>query len=135
MSLGKRAYDLLRSHVNREWDRIQGIEESDARYELAESLKSPVDSNKEVPIEPTLKRANDRDRAAKILGVDPKAPFSEVRKAFEKLEKRADPPKFVEGTTESIQAAKILKEIRWAYGILTEDVDSTSKRFGTLEID
>jgi len=134
MSVGKRAYNLMRGYVNREWDRIQGIEEADARYELADSLQTPG-ATREIPVVPELKRANDRERAAKILGVAPDAPFAEIRKAFEKLERRADPSKFTSGTVEANQAADILKEIRWAYGILTDHVDSTEKRFGSLEID
>jgi hypothetical protein len=70
-----------------------------------------------------------------VLGVSVGTPFNETREAFLRLEKRSDPENFPENSPERARASEIQKEIRWAYGVLTENVDPTEKRFGSLEID
>ena len=38
MSTARRAYDLLRGYVHQEWERIQGLEHSDALEELDRAI-------------------------------------------------------------------------------------------------
>jgi hypothetical protein len=129
MSLGKRAYDMMRGYVNREWDRIQGEDWTKAESELFESLQTPG-----YPVPPAAVEAPEVT-ARKVLGVAPDADFAAIRHAFEKLCRRADPANFPGGSEEATHAAEILRRVHWAYGVLTENVDPTSKRFQSLEID
>jgi len=136
MSTGKRAYDLLRGYVNHEWDRLRGVEMSDAERELADAMDNPVAqpsrSHTSVPSHVTL---TDTELARQILGVGPGATFAEIRQAFDRVRKRADPSRFPEGSAEAIQASEINQRVHRAYAILSEGVDSTEKRFRSLEID
>lgn len=137
MSTGRRAYDLLRGFVNTEWERIRGVEaETDAQRELNEAMDLP--NRPRATSAPVTEEALSQDRierARSILGVAPNATFSDIRKAFERLNKRSDPGNFPEGSTESRQAADIQTQINRAYNVLTEGMDDTEKRFRSLEID
>ena len=133
MSVGKRAYDLMRGYVNREWERIKDVDRQYAESELDEPIVRraplPADSQGPVPsVEP-------RERARQLLGVAQNASFQDIRKAFERLNKRSEPANFPVGSSEAAQAAEIQKRVNWAYQMLTENVDVTEKRFGSLEID
>jgi len=134
MGSAQRAYNILRGYVNKEWDRISGREESSAAEELdAAMATTPVkasESSAQIPAPLTGK-----ERACSILGVAAGAPFADVRKAFERLNKRSDPKNFPAGSVEAIKAAEIQKQIHWAYGTLTEGMDNTEKRFRSLEIE
>jgi hypothetical protein len=139
VSAAKRAYDILRGYVGREWDRIQGVEHELAEKELNEALQDPsyrspsayAGDRSEV-----YERSRDPVEAArKLLGVSASAGFAEIRKAFERLNRRSDPEKFPKGSREREQAAAIQKRVHWAYGVLTDSVDATEKRFKSLEID
>lgn len=133
MSTGKRAYDLLRGYVHREWERIQGVAQSDAERELEESLRAPS-TDRATPVEartPVERNA----RARTLLGVAPDASFAEIRKQFERLDKRCDPENFPAGSAERREAAELQRLARWAYQVLGEDVDATEKRFRSLEIE
>lgn len=132
MSMGKRAYDLLRGYVHREWERIQDVERDYAERELEEAIERPYP----VSGPPTPALEEDRElRAAKLLGVSLNSPFEEVRKAFERLNKRSDPSNFPAGSREAVEAGEIQKRVHWAYAVLTERVDVIEKRFRSLEID
>lgn len=131
MSTGRRAYDLVRAYVGREWERIQGVEEASARTELAEALEAPAPR----PSTPPPPSEDRTAHARRLLGVGPKADFETVRKAFERLNRRCEPENFPEGSPESAQAADIRKKVHWAYAVLTEGMDLTERRFRTLEID
>jgi hypothetical protein len=139
VSTGRRAYNILRGYVNREWDRISG-RESDSAYAELDAAMTAVPP---VPSQSTTPTAADQvalpqireDRARLILGVAPSANFSQIRKAFEVLNERAAPANFPPGSVEAIKAAEIQKQIHWAYGVLSAKFDSTEKRFGSLEID
>ncbi len=139
MSTGRRAYDLLRGYVNSEWERLQGVEQNAAWKELqdattqtppADATASPADQvvKAKVPVE------NQAAYARTVLGVGEQASFEEIRKAFERLSKRSDPANFPAGSQESLQASEIQKRVHWAYGLLTENIDATEKRFRSLEI-
>lgn len=134
MSTGRRAYDLMRGYVNREWDRIKGVEFDNAERELQEALEQPIQRK------PTVEETQESlvvDRqltASKILGVPINAPFAEIHKSFEKLKKRSDASNFPSGSPEAAQAIEIQRRVQWAYGVLTEGMDVTEKRFRSLEI-
>ena len=135
MSLGKRGYDILRGYIGREWDRINSVERDTAYEELhkdevvvTRSSTTVTHTVESVPVDP-------KEHARELLGVGPEAPFNEIRKAFQRLNKRADPSNFPEGSDEATVAAKIQQKVQWAYTTLTEDMDTTEKRFRSLEIE
>lgn len=136
MSLGKRAYNILRGYVNREWDRIQALDRLYAEKELAESTQAPAPPPEaELPTPNEAAPTDPKARARELLGVGPDASFEEIRKAFERLNKRSDPRNFPAGSPEAAQAASIRQRVNWAYQTLTEHVDVTEKRFKSLEIE
>lgn len=131
MSMGRRAYNILRGYVGREWERIQGVEEEAAQRELLESSSQPSPRANELPPVPEVDR---EAHARTLLGVGPTASFAEIRKAFQRLNQRSDPANFPPDSPEAAQAAEIQKRVHWAFGVLTEDMDATEKRFKSLEI-
>lgn len=136
MSTGRRAYDVLRGYVNQEWERIRGVDDKDAETELDQSLSvSSIRVERSVTLQQEFISIDPQDWARKILGVTPSAEFTEIRKAFERLNSRSDPGKFPAGSQEAIQAAGIQLRVQQAYAILTDGIDTTEKRFKSLEID
>lgn len=138
MSTGRRAYDLLRGFVNTEWERIRGVEDRDAINELNAPYFAAGRTASASDPQETVREANPEEAKAwakRILGTPEGADFTEVRKAFEKLNSRSDPSKFPAGSPEARQASEIQSKVRQAYAILTEDMDATEKRFKSLEID
>jgi hypothetical protein len=134
MSSTKRAYNLLRGYVNREWERIRG---EDAAWSELDEIGRPDVAGQPVS-ESTARevaKANDRELAQKVLGVPANADFDAVRAAFIRLNRRADPGNFPPGSSEAQHAADIQKRVQWAYSLLSEGIDSTEKRFKSLEID
>ncbi len=139
MSTGRRAYDLLRAYVHREWDRIEGLARADALSELdapmGQTAPPPVEAEEVVTVA-TRRPVEDPIAAARsILGVPPDADFQQVRHAFEKLNRRSDPANFPEGSTERAEAQRIRVQVYWAYRQLTADVSESEKRFRSLEIE
>lgn len=133
MSTGRRAYDILRGYVNREWERLQGVEMTEAERELYETYETPgVGVARSTSVDSGVL---DEARARDILGVKPQATFAEIREAYERITKRTDPANFPEGSSESQQAALIHRRVHRAYALLTEGMDATEKRFRSLEID
>ena len=141
MSTARRAYDLLRGYVQREWDRIQGIEWDRALDELkgpqygdAQTVQTrraehaDEMNNESLPEEP-------HQLACRILGVAPGAPFDVIHKAFERLNRRSEPRNFPDDSEEQAQAITIQRRVQWAYKVLTENVPITEKRFRSLEIE
>jgi hypothetical protein len=140
MSTGRRAYDLLRGYVGREYDRLQGLERISAEDELSQSMSDPsLRAGSKGPSfpesKPSTKPIDPKAHAARILGVPAGASFEEVRKSFERLNKRSDPSNFPSGSQEREQAGEIQRRVQWAYQTLTDGVDATVKRFRSLEID
>ena len=160
MSNARRAYDLVRGYVNREFDRLSNVAQSPEEKELEEALgkqnppaygNGPVPSpeERELDASPTyinrpsstkgtttqLSPEDSRELACKVLGVPSDAPFQDIRKVYETLNQRSDPTRFPEGSEERIQAVLIQRRIQWAYKKLTENLDSTEMRFRTLEIE
>jgi len=140
MGEAKRVYDLLRGYVNREYDRIRGVELDEAERELNDVIKGSVPPKttpsqaaaSSADVEPVASR---EDRARRILGVTETATFDEIRRAFERLNKRGDPTRFPMNSPEREHAASIQKSVQWAYGVLTANVDAIEKRFRSLEIE
>ncbi len=137
MSTARRAYDLLRGYINNEIDRLKDLELWDAMRELdgpsreEMELATPSEPTPSVPATPLDKKT----LARQILGVAEAADFGEIRKAFERLNKRSDPANFPANSPEQRRAADLQKRVTWAYLQLSEGVSDTEKRFRTLEID
>ena len=133
MSTGRRAYNILRGYVGREWDRIQSVEATIGEAELLEYL--PPATQAETNLQPSaVPKLSRLEHARRILGVAEGATFASIRQAFQRLNERSDPKKFPTGSAEATQAAEIQRKVQWAYQLLTEDVDPTEKRFGSLEV-
>ena len=138
MSTGRRAYDILRGWVSHEWDRIREIEHDLAEDELREALDRPAprtarqDSSGDEIVK--LAREDAETHARRLLGVSEKASFEEVRKAFDRLNKRSAPDRFPANSPERTQAAEIQKRIHWAYQTLTDSLGAIEKRFRSLEL-
>ncbi len=141
MSEGKRAYDILRGYVGREWDRISGVDYESAEKELEDALKSPRPHRPSEEVEEyivTTRELTDAEKPAyarKLLGVPENSKFVDIRKKYIELSDRADPKRFPVDSKEREQAALIQRRVAWAYQILTENLDGTEKRFRSLEID
>lgn len=136
MSTGRRAYDVLRGYVNQEWERIRGADDKDALTELDDSVDGKsVQARQSTAVIREYIPEDPMGWARRVLGVTQDAEFTEIRKAFERLNSRADPSKFPLGSAEQRQASDIQRRVQQAYGILTEGIDSTEKRFKSLEID
>lgn len=140
MSDARRAYDLLRGYVNREWDRIRQSDLADAVRELDDSLRGPRLPDAP-PTEPAPRREDgppsldEKTLARSILAVEDGATFEQVRQAFEKLNKRSNPANFPPGSQEAETAARIQTRIHWAYRVLTDGTPESQKRFKSLELD
>lgn len=135
----RRAYDLLRGYVGREWDRIKDIEWAEAAKELMMPSGEPVETETARPVakpQPSATEPTDYHAMARqVLGVRPEDDFATVRKAFERLNSRTNPALFPTGSDEAAQAAKLREKVTWAYQFLTAATDDTQKRFGSLEIE
>jgi hypothetical protein len=129
MSEAKRAYDMLRGFVNREWERITGVDDL-AHQELDEPVYT---TTTRVETSATMKDPDGRARG--ILGVASTANFEEIKAAYDRLNLRSDPGNFPDGSVEARHAAEINQKVQWAYRHLTEKMDSTERRFRSLEID
>lgn len=130
MSLGRRAYNLLRGYLGREFDRIEAIDRVDALEELAEPGATPPATQEQ--------RRSERltaERARELLGVAPDADFETVRRTYERLFKRSDPSNFPEGSPERERARQIHQKVGEAYAALLEELPALEKRFRSLDID
>lgn len=134
MGTAKRAYDLLRGYVNREWDRIQGVEALDAWRELEDAPAPPSTPAPGAPLSPDSPH-DQAEAARRILGVSTTASYEEIRKSFERLSKRSEPSNFPPGTPERVAAEQIRKRVDAAYRLLTDQTPTTEKRFKSLEIE
>jgi hypothetical protein len=138
MGTGRRAYNLLRAYVGREFERIKNWERLDALRELEAPVK-PEPSAKEDDPEKTvvfIPEGSTREEAARhILEVKEGATFQEIRFAFVKLSRRSDPTNFSEGSDEHRKARDVYRRVHWAYRVLTEKTSDSEKRFGSLEIE
>ena len=142
MSEVKRAYDLLRGYIQREWDRISQVEWQDAARELEDSRTNAIPAAQSLPsglptssAKVTAETPDPSDQACKILGVERNAAFSEIRTAYDQLNDRSEAQHFQPGSADALIAEKLRKRVQWAYQILAAQADDTSRRFGSLEIE
>lgn len=144
MNEAKRAYNLLRGYVNREWERVKGLDLLKALEELdGPTAEPPVEEpgTEAKPNEPRTTRImipegmDHKTAARQILAVDETASFDQIRRAFEKMNKRSQPGQFPEGSSEAQQAADLQRRAQWAYAVLTEETPENERRFRLLEIE
>ncbi|MBV6457007.1 MAG: hypothetical protein HONBIEJF_00112 [Fimbriimonadaceae bacterium] len=135
MSGPRRAYDLLRGYINREWDRISGVEELDAKRELEQVPSQDPNGNQHIHHREEYGSEDPVRRARQILGVKETDDYEAIRKAFERLHKRSDPGNFPPGSEEARRAKQIHDRVLWAYQKLSENVGTSEKRFRNLELD
>lgn len=137
MGLGDRAYNLLRSYIGREWERIEKVREISARKELQEYLDPSVQNPDASISKPPPVPAKDGKvaEAYKVLGLKSGAQLKEVKQAHAKLSERSLPANFAEGSEERKKAAKIHLLVQEAYDLLLPILDPRLKRFQTLDID
>src|SRR4051794_40321403 len=112
MSMGRRAYDLLRGYVSTEWERIRDVEHQIAEKELrtppSADFNRSVQTPSAVDNTPTAPTPQDRrERACRILGVAEGCTFDEIRKCFSRLNKRSDPANFPDNSAEQVKAIEI----------------------------
>lgn len=128
--------------------------ESDARRELAESLRSPqvpdrpirtpeqiieaasgnrtpAGAPRPVVSEPS---ASPLDKHYKRLNLESGADFEAVHAAYTQLVLRCAPDRYPEGSDEQRTAEQILARVEESYGALREALDSTAGRFDKLEL-
>ncbi|KAA0225032.1 hypothetical protein FCG40_10220 [Fimbriimonadia bacterium ATM] len=146
MSITRRAYDLLRAYVGREWERIESVFERDARKELDDYLKAgkPTDT---VPPPPPPSPARHRtpaeqakeesriERAYKVLNLSPGASLQDLKRAYKRLSERSLPTNFPEGTEERRKAAEVHLKVQEAYDTLLPLLDQRLRRFQSLDLD
>ena len=130
MSEFERVKRLASAYLNREMDRIKGLERRDALDELDGPAPTIPASNR-----PPAPVVVDADMARRYLGVDEAASFEVVRAKYEELVRRSNPNQFEEGTADHSKAMALQRRIHHAYSILSEEVSVTEKRFKSLEID
>lgn len=134
----RRAYDLLRAYVGREWERIESVFEQDARRELDEYLKSPAPPAKgKAAGAPKHERTGPMDvqTAYKVLNLQPDATLRDLRRAYKRLSERSLPTNFPEGSEERRKAAHVHLKVQEAYEILLPLLDPRLRRFQSLDVD
>ncbi|RYG31295.1 hypothetical protein EON81_23215 [bacterium] len=131
MSGAKRAYDIMRGYVGDTWERIQESDRSQAITELSADIV-PTTPKRWTPPAPS---PIDPVRARDYLGVKDDASPTEIRKAYETLDARANPGRFPANSEDGRRAQEIRDRVRWAYGILSANFGPIENRFGGLEIE
>ena len=139
MSVPRRAYDLLRGYIGREYERIQGVDFDGASKELKEAFQNPMKPGETVAVPPAMRQqltpADRRERACTVLGVPKDAEFAAIRLAYERLNRRSAPTNFPPGSQEAQQAGAIQRRVQDAYRCLADEADATEVRFKSLEIE
>lgn len=127
-----RAWNLARSFVGQEIERIKGVERELALQEL----NTPPKATPQIPpAAPAASQAPLSDeQARKLLGVADTASFSEIRTAFERIYSRADPYKFANDPDLKLNAQIIRDRVVAAYRQLSKGQDATDLRFGSLDL-
>lgn len=150
MGTFKRATRILKSYIHREWERIEGLFQEEARKELDEFLTQPDFSKSLPPSESTEKVAPppstmrslydlnwkmDIPTAYRILNLTPRSTSRELKKAYNRLSERSQPDKFPEGSEERKKAAILHLRVQEAYELLLPVLDPRSKRFQSLDVE
>lgn len=146
MSIARRAYDLLRAYVGREWERIESVFERDARRELDDYLKagkpksavpqSPPPSSSHAHTSSDQSREESRiERAYRVLNLAREASLQDLKRAYKRLSERSLPTNFPEGSEERRKAAEVHLKVQEAYDTLLPLLDQRLRRFQSLDLD
>lgn len=141
MSTARRAYNLLRAYINREWERLESVFRADAERELEESLNPAGRSRPQQTPEPTLppKAQTEEEKrikeAYRVLGLNFDASLIELKRAYRRLSERSRPTNFPEGSEERKRAAQIHLKVQEAYDTLLPLLDARLRRFKSLDLD
>lgn len=142
MSTARRAYNLLRAYINREWDRLESVFRADAERELEESLNPTAASappQTSDQSERTAVHISEEERrlqeAYRVLGLSRDASLTDLKRAYKRLSERSRPTNFPEGSEERKRAARIHLKVQEAYDILLPILDTRLRRFKNLDID
>lgn len=140
MSTAQRAYDILRAFVNQEKEALGHLgagRANSAEEELDDALNRPWTlarpGTKTGPS--ALPPADPKGRARAVLGVSDTDDFAAIHKRYENLMKRSSPENFPEGSEARYTSERIRRLVVDAYRVLTEEVDNTERRFGSLEVE
>lgn len=137
MSDAGRFYNVLRSYVGREWERVKDLDRKLAFEELEQTVSSKTSSPPETatPAANPLSESELEAQARKILGVTPEDEFSKIRRQYDRLNERSKPENFPENSPEREVARQLHARVQWAFTYLGRNVSETTRRFGSLEID
>jgi len=136
VSLGKRAYDLLRAYVGQQLERIESVFERDARSELDDYLNPETRPVQEVPKPaPAPEQNMTAATAARILNLGANATLEDLHREYKRLSERSLPANFPEGSEERKKAAIVHLRVQEAYEILLPVMDSRLRRFQNLDLD
>lgn len=136
MSELDRVFNLGRAYASKAQDAIFGQSAEDkAVKELDEALEKGVAMQKAEQQEfKTHVAAMSKDEAEIIMGVPNDAPFSQLKSQYALLLSHVVEFEKAQPEKKDI-AARERKRIEKAYALLSANVDSTEKRFGSLEIE
>ncbi|MEM4409931.1 MAG: J domain-containing protein, partial [Candidatus Caldarchaeum sp.] len=117
MSLVRRAYNLLRAHLHREWERVEGLFERSAREELEGYLSKQVEDIPEkesVPAVSLGEKMTD-ELAYQILNLPWTAGVDDLQRAYLRMSERTLPANFPEGSEERKKAVLLHVRVQEAY--------------------
>ncbi|OWU64706.1 MAG: hypothetical protein CBB60_008455 [Armatimonadetes bacterium Cent15-Ar3] len=141
MSEFERAFNIGRGYFDKAKDAILGGASADdvATAELDEALNNPVlvaqveANNAEKQLRTELAEMSEEE-ARLVLGLDKDAKYPAVKSQHEKFLSRIN--EFAKNNPAKKQIAeRERRRIEKAFALLSKNVDSTEKRFGTLEIE
>jgi len=157
MGTFERAARILKSYINREWERIETLFESDARKELEDFLEQrdvakslPPSEHFENPVPPMspsegnssesrslydLNWKMDVPTAYRILNLTSRSTLRELKTAYKRLSERSQPEKFPEGSEERKKATILHLRVQEAYELLLPVLDPRSRRFQSLDVE
>jgi hypothetical protein len=141
MSEFERAFNIGRGYFDKAKDAILGGASADdvATAELDEALNNPVlvaqveANNAEKQLRTELAEMSEEE-ARLVLGLDKDAKYPAVKSQHEKFLSRIN--EFAKNNPAKRQIAdRERRRIEKAFALLSKNVDSTEKRFGSLEIE
>lgn len=142
MSTARRAYNLLRAYINREWERLESVFRADAERELEESLSPTAvpappqtsDQSERTDVE-TSEQERRLQEAYRVLGLSRDASLTDLKRAYRRLSERSRPTNFPDGSEERKRAARIHLKVQEAYDTLLPVLDARMRRFKSLDLD
>ncbi len=139
MSLARRAYNLLRAYLYREWERVESLFEKSAREELDEYLSKPapvVSSGvgTDLPSVSLTEKMTD-DLAYQILNLPKTADIDDLQRAYIRMSERTLPANFPEGSEERKKARVLHLRVQEAYEHLLPKLNPRLRRFQCLDIE